>query len=288
MSTDPVNGYAKYWDVLPTIDHHILNTATKNADAFRLSSYWFKGRTGKLTAGPIWDFDRAEGSTDGRDFDYSVWSPPPGSGTDFFTYPWYKEMLADPNFMQAWIDRLDQLRQGTLATANIKARIDEYAGILNPGNAANTPAKRTVQRWAVSAPRGAGSNNALTNNSFDGTYQGEVNWLKYWWERRLLFMDAQVTRPVTTSPAAGTVAVGTNVTLTSASMAVPGLKLYYTTDGSDPRASGGSPSPTAQVYSAPIKLNVNTKLTMRAWSPTPVAPITSGWSAPSTAMYTVQ
>ena len=28
--------------------------------------------------------------------------------------------------------------------------------------------------------RAAGSNNALTNNLFDGTYLGEVAWLKYW------------------------------------------------------------------------------------------------------------
>ena len=26
MSTDPVNGYAKYWDVGAMIDHHIINT----------------------------------------------------------------------------------------------------------------------------------------------------------------------------------------------------------------------------------------------------------------------
>jgi hypothetical protein len=124
------------------IDHHILNTATKNADAFRLSSYWHKPRYGKLTAGPIWDFDRAQGSTDGRDFDWGTWTA--GGGTDFFTYPWYKEMFRDVNFWQAWIDRLHQLRQGTLATANIHARIDEFASQLNPGNAAGTPAKRSA------------------------------------------------------------------------------------------------------------------------------------------------
>ena len=60
-------------------------------------------RTGKITAGPVWDFDRAQGSTDGRDFDYGTWTA--AGGTDFFTYPWYKEMMLDPNFWQQWIDR---------------------------------------------------------------------------------------------------------------------------------------------------------------------------------------
>lgn len=286
LFTDPVNGYAKYWDVGSVVDHHILNTATKNADAFRLSSYWHKPRTGKLTAGPVWDFDRAEGSTDGRDFDYSTWTA--AGGTDFFTYPWYNEMMRDPNFWQQWIDRYTELRQGALLTDNIANHIDEFAAILNPGNAANTPAKRTVQRWTASLPRGAGSNNALTNNVFDGTYLGEIAWLKYWWANRLTFMDAQVTRPVSTSPAAGPVTAGTTVKLISASQVVPGVKVYYTTDGTDPRASGGSPSPTALVYNGPITIGSNTTLTMRAWNPTPSAPIGSGWSAPSKAIYTVQ
>lgn len=284
--TDPVTGYAKYWDVGSVIDHHILNTATKNADAFRLSSYWHKPRTGKITAGPVWDFDRAQGSTDGRDFDYGTWTA--AGGTDFFTYPWYKEMMLDPNFWQQWIDRYAELRQGPLSAVNVWNHVDEFAAILNPGNGANTPAKRTVQRWTASVPRAAGSNNALTNNLFDGTYLGEVAWLKYWWERRLLFMDTQVTRPVVPIPAAGTVSSGTTVTLTSQSQIYPGIKIYYTTDGSDPRASGGSPSATAQVYSGPLPIGTNVKLTMRAWNPAPVAPVASGWSALSTASYTVQ
>ena len=43
---DPVNGYAKYFDVRETVDNHILNIATKNVDAMRLSAYWFKKRNG--------------------------------------------------------------------------------------------------------------------------------------------------------------------------------------------------------------------------------------------------
>ena len=284
---DPVNGYAKYWDVAAMVDHHILNTATKNADAFRLSSYWHKPRFGRLTAGPIWDFDRAQGSTDGRDFDYSTWLG--AGGTDFFNYPWYKEMFTDPNFWQAWIDRLHQLRQGPLATATLHARIDEFAQQLNPGDAANTPAKRSAMRWSVSAPRGAGSNNGLTNNLFNGQYVGEVAWLKYWWERRLSFMDSQVTRPVVASLPDGAVTAGTQVTLSSPSQSLPGVKIYYTTDGTDPRgrAPGPQVAPGAIEYTGPIAISSKTRLIVRAWNPTPVAPVGSGWSAPSVFSYSV-
>lgn len=287
--TDPTNGYAKYWDVGAVIDHHILNTATKNADAFRLSSYWYKPRLGKLTAGPIWDFDRAQGSTDGRDFDWGTWTG--SGGTDFFTYPWYKEMFTDPNFWQAWIDRLNELRQGPLATAIIHARIDDFANQLNPGNAADTPAKRTVIRWSTQAPRAAASNTAITNSLFDGTYLGEVAWLKYWWQKRLAFMDSQVTRPAVPSTPSGAVAVGSTVTLSSPSQSLPGVKIYYTTDGTDPRprAPGPMVSPTAVEYTAPIKITAATRLFVRVYNPAaPTPPVGSGWSAPTLLSYTVQ
>ncbi len=290
MSTDPVNGYAKYWDVGAMIDHHIINTATKNADALRLSSYWHKPRMGKLTAGPIWDFDRAQGSTDGRDFDWGTWT---GGGTDFFTYPWYKEMLADQNFWQAWIDRYTQLRQGPLSTAAMNARIDDLVGQLNPGNGTDTPAKRTVQRWTASAPRASGSNTAITNMLFNGQYVGEIAWLKYWWDKRLTFMESQFVRPAVASVPAGKVTAGTMVTLSSPSQSLPGVKIYYTTNGVDPR--GRTPGPLlatgAVEYTGPITINANTVITVRTYNPAapaaPVAPAATGWSAPTVLAYTL-
>ena len=282
---DPVNGYAKYWDVAAAIDHHILNVATKNPDGLRLSAYWHKPRMGKLTAGPVWDFDRCEGSTDGRDFDWGTWLG--GGGTDFFNYPWYREMFRDTNFWQAWIDRYHLLRQGPLATATLHARIDEFAQQLNPGDAPGTPAKRSAMRWAASAPRAAGSNTAITNMLFNGQYVGEVAWLKYWWERRLNFMDSQITRPAVASQPEGFVTAGSSIVLTSPSQSLPGVKIYYTTDGTDPRAKAPGPmlSASAIEYTAPIVITKPTKLFIRVLNPTPVAPVGSGFSAPTNLSY---
>jgi hypothetical protein len=218
---DPMNGYAKWWDVGAAIDHHILNTATKNADALRLSAYWHKSRFGKLTAGPIWDFDRAQGSTDGRDANPLTWRGDTGDlGTDFFHYPWYKEMFRDPNFWQAWIDRYAELRKGVLSTAHVHAVIDEFVAQVNPGDAANTPAKRNGTRWSGFPT---------------GSYPGEITALKNWWANRLNFMDGQFTRPAVGSLAEGPTTAGSTVTLTSPSSSTPGVKIYYTTDGTDPR-----------------------------------------------------
>jgi hypothetical protein len=283
---DPVSGYAKYWDVGAAIDHHILNTATRNADAFRLSAYWHKPRLGKLTAGPLWDFDRAQGSTDGRDFHWGIWSS--SGGTFFFDYPWYREMFNDPNFWQAWIDRLHQLRQGPLATAAVHARIDELVNQINPGDGADTPVKRSIARWPLSAARTSASNTAITNDCFDGQYTGEVAWLKYWWEHRLEFMDSQVTRPPVADLPPGRVPAGSTVTLTSPSLSVPGARIYYTLDGTDPRSRvpGEVYTPGAIEYTEPIAITGPTRLFARAWSPDTPSPIGSGWSAPTVLSYT--
>src|SRR5690606_21792199 len=71
------HGYLEYIDRASWIDHHLLNTFLKNADAFWRSSYFTKGRDAKLVAGPIWDFDRSMGSTDLRIQRWDTWDAEP-------------------------------------------------------------------------------------------------------------------------------------------------------------------------------------------------------------------
>ena len=52
--TDPVNGYAAWIDVDSWIDIHIMVELCKNIDGYRLSSFMYKDRNGKLHMGPIW------------------------------------------------------------------------------------------------------------------------------------------------------------------------------------------------------------------------------------------
>jgi hypothetical protein len=59
------------------------------------------------------------------------------------------------------------------------------------------------------------------------------------------FMDGQFTRPVTSTPPAGPVSQGAQVVLTSPSLSTPGVKIYYTTDGTDPRPQATVPEPPA-------------------------------------------
>src|SRR5262249_41189846 len=93
---NPQLGYAQYIDVDSWIDHHILSTLAFNVDALRLSAFFYKPRNGKIMFGPLWDFDRSLGSTDGRDSNPRVWSSPDGVGTDMFHYPWWNRLFTDP------------------------------------------------------------------------------------------------------------------------------------------------------------------------------------------------
>ncbi len=201
--------YSDYIDVGSWVDHHLLNVLSLNADALRLSTYFFKTRQGKIEFGPIWDFDRSMESTDGRDDNPSTWS----GGTNYFTYPWWVTLFDDENFWQAYIDRYFELRDGAFATANIHAIIDDMAAELNESQV------RNFQRWS-DQPR-------------FGSYQGEVNHLKDWLATRLNWIDSRFAPRPATNRTSGIYPSGTTVTLSAPLGA--GQKIYYTLDGRDPR-----------------------------------------------------
>ncbi|MGY8688069.1 MAG: CotH kinase family protein, partial [Verrucomicrobiales bacterium] len=209
---DPLLGYEPFIDVDAFIDHHLLNVLTLNADALRLSTYMFKPRDGKLQMGPIWDFDRAMGSTDGRDANPSTWQ----GGTNYFTYPWWNRLFADENFWQRYIDRYTDLRQGAFSTSNIHGIIDGFAADLQESQV------RNFQRWTGVPPRFGG-------------YQGEVNHLKDWLETRVEWMDDQFLTSPRTDKSPGMLNAGEQVRLSSPSLSA-GREIRYTLDGSDPRS----------------------------------------------------
>lgn len=240
---DPVRGWRAYVDTPSWIDHHVLNVLAFNVDALRLSAYFYKPREGKLHFGPLWDFDRALNSTDGRDSNPRVWSSGVGDrGTDFFNYTWWGRLFQDPDFFQLWIDRYQELRTSTFSTNHLFAVIDDMVAEVLPAQ------PREVARWpGFTTPRGSG-------------YQTEVNALKGWLSRRVNFIDTNfVAMPVLSRPS-GQIPAGATVELSGPAAAT----LYYTLDGTDPRASGGGVSPAAQTYSGPVTLGSNVIVRARA------------------------
>lgn len=251
---DPAKGYAAYIDVDSFIDHHLIVELTKNIDGFRFSTFFQKDRGGKIKMEPIWDWNLSYGNANGKQgqiAEYWYWPQ-----LDDQQYSYFRRLFEDPDFGQRYVDRLAELRATVFSVSNLFARID--ALVVDLGEAR----ERNFQRWPILSRR-------IWPNTFVGkTYEDEINYMKGFITQRMSWVDRQFI-PVPQ----GTFSVGQGNggrTLTVSSSAT---KVYVTTDGSDPRASGGQPSDKASLYRSPMAVSSGAKVTVRAWHD-------NRWSAP--------
>jgi len=198
-------GYAKYIDVNSFIDHHILNLLPLNVDAFRLSGYMHKKRDGKLELGPIWDYDRAMNSTDGRDDNPEQWSY-------FLTFYWYARLFEDPHFWIQYIDRWFEFRNTVFSTEHMNATVDRMVEEIGEAQV------RNQQRW---------SQYSLRYGGFDG----EIAALKDWLHARATWIDREFIQPPVFSHTSNRLASELVVTLDNPNGEGT---IYYSLDGSDP------------------------------------------------------
>ncbi len=244
---DPEKGYAAYIDVDSFIDHHLIVELTKNIDGFRFSTFFQKDRGGKIKVEPIWDWNLSFGNANGKQGHIAEhWYWPQ---LDDNQYSYYRRLFEDPDFGQRYVDRWAQVRATVFSDSHLLAKIDALVAELGDARV------RNFERWPILSRR-------IWPNTFLGkTYEDEINYLKEFTRRRLAWIDKQFVAPPTAAPDKAP------VTLTA-----PAGVIYYTLDGSDPRASGGKPSATAQVYTSPLTAPGKGKLFARAlhadrWSP---------------------
>ena len=249
-SADPDLGYANFIDVDSWIDYHVVSELAYNIDAFWLSTYLHKDREGKLAMGPLWDFDRSLGNTT-----QSGGSTPDGwigevldgtPGFDGYTrYPWWPHLFDDPDFEQTWIDRWAELLATTFSQSNIESIIDAKAAELAEAQS------RNFERWPIlDAPL------IVSPIAFD-TWHEHVDHLKQWIAQRLVWIEAQfIPRPEMNS-AGGQVEPGFELTIGADQGSI-----YFTTDGSDPRAAGGAPAGT--LYENPLVVTADTLVKARS------------------------
>ncbi len=257
---DPATGYRVYLDVEAAIDFHVLEVLSGNVDAMVLSTYFHKPRNGKIVCGPHWDFDRALGSTDGRDANPRQWDTGP-----FFDGAWWPRLFSDPDFWQRWVDRWQELRGTHFSLTNLNALIDRLADEVREAQ------PRQYERWNFQ-PRG-------------GSYQSELDLMKNWLSNRVDFIDGQLAPRPRLSREGG---LGSQFTLVA-----PGgstnITIYYTLDGSDPRLSQGAIGSNALVYTKPISLNSGSLLVARSHNPKQRQyggpPLSAPWSGPVKAGY---
>jgi hypothetical protein len=253
--TDSNDGYAKYIDVGSFIDTHILVELTKNIDGFRLSTYMFKDRNGKLNMGPVWDYNLSLGNAD-----YLQGWMPTGWYYDQLSdsdYPWWRRLFQDPEFQLRYADRWFVLRQNLLGTDMLLQNIDDIVELLGEAQV------RNFERWNILGTY------VWPNWFIAQTYQEEIDWMKDWLQKRLTWMDSQIgvefaAAPPLFSRQGGQVDQGFNLSILSSFGTI-----YYTLDGSDPRLTTIAPSDTV---STSLMGESDTK---RAFVPN--SPISESW-----------
>ena len=102
--------------------------------------------------------------------------------------------------------------------------------------------------------------------------------MKIWAKDRIAWLDQQAPLAPRASKNSGRVAAGTKVTLTPNGSSGD---IYYTLDGSDPRAPGGAKSKAARKYDGPITIKEGTRLMARLRRG-------QGWSGPLVADFTTR
>lgn len=242
---DPKAGYAAYIEPDSFIDHYLLVELSKNIDGFRFSTFYYKDRGGRLNMGPIWDWNLTFGNANQREgFNPRGWYC---SQLDDQQYSWFRRLFADPDFAQRVVDRWGELRTNQFAAGKILARVDELAALLSEAQT------RNFKRWRVLG-RNTGPN-AFVGESFDD----EIILLKRWIQQRIEWMDGEFMLPPAFSLPGGTVGHGAKLDVRAREG-----KVYYTLDGSDPRAPRGAISATAKPYLSSIVLQDSTTVIGRA------------------------
>lgn len=183
----PQAGYRPYIDVPSFIDFLIMHEIGRTVDGYRSSTFIHKDRdseNGKLTMGPVWDFNLSFGHCDychvfmhtGWQFDFNETCP------DFETeipFCW-RRLIADPAFARELRCRWQELRGGPLATPAIMNIIDGAVTTLEEAQ------ERNFDRWPILGEY-------VEWNPFVGeTWDEDVDYLRDWISRRVDWMDGNL------------------------------------------------------------------------------------------------
>ena len=189
--TDPTVGYEAYIDVDSFIDHFLHTELLKEIDGYRLSTFMYKDRGGKLVMGPVWDYNLSIGIANYL----QGWEP------EGWYYPlldqenqcfvgcgvrdWYVRLMEDDNYMQRMYDRWWELRQSVFSNHYLLGMIDDNKELLMESQ------ERNFDRWPTLGTY------VWPNWYVGNSFEDEVQWMRNWLEERIEWMDSQMGEPST-------------------------------------------------------------------------------------------
>ena len=181
---DPVNGYQKYIDLKSFIDFYIVQELVKNIDGnLRKSTFITKEVGKKMEMYHLWDFDIALGNCNyfsstfpGTDNTYKGFFVKDYSGSGKDT-GWFHYMFKDPEFVKKVQERWNELKP---EFDKIPDFIDEQAFYLDQAQ------KRNFEKWDIL------NTMVWPNVEVFGSYEGEVDYLKHFYTKRLEWLDEAI------------------------------------------------------------------------------------------------
>lgn len=191
--------YPAYMNVHSFVDYFIINELSKNVDGYRLSSYLYKDRDskgGKLTAGPVWDYNFSFGNVAYDDAQYYTgWELFYLTQNDGLVPFWWRKLIHDSVFVQQIIQRWHDLRKDLITRDHLDGFIDTVADTLAEAK------DRNFSRWI-----GPGDPKLPTDGWFPPsdpidtlhTYADEIYYLKYWIDKRIQWIDGNIDLLLTT------------------------------------------------------------------------------------------
>jgi len=162
------------------IDYIILSEFSKNADAYRASTFLHKNNDaidGRLKMGPVWDYNLAFGNY--ADFFAYQTSGFIYSDSTFWVYApfWFRKLMTFEHFQNQTRCRWEQLRCDVLHKNHLFAIVDSCWVLLNEAQ------ERNFQKWEILGV-------PVWPNYYVGeTYEEEISILKDWITGRLAWLD---------------------------------------------------------------------------------------------------
>ncbi len=184
LFADPDSGFRKFADENSFINFFLLQELGHTIDGYRSSCFMYKdkdSKDGKLTMGPMWDFNLSYGNADYcQAFDTIGWQYEFNTVCQgYFPHVpfWWSKLLEDTTYQNSVQCRWKQLRETYLHTDSINNWIDSIANYLDESQ------QRNFIKWPILGIY-------VNWNYYIGlTYQDEVDYLKMWLEKRSKWLD---------------------------------------------------------------------------------------------------
>lgn len=175
-----------YADMNSFVDYFLFSEFANSPDAYRSSCYFQVLKDGRLSMGPVWDYDLAFGnSTLYNGFATKGWRFPLCETIGAFYTPapkWWSKIYAHSSFKYAAHKRWETLRQTIFSNNRIQSTVDSLTNSIRPA------VEKNFNKWVVIGKP------ILWTNAPQASYQAEIIYLKQWMSERARWMDLELSK----------------------------------------------------------------------------------------------